>query len=233
MAYAGMVTSAVGGELQAWAAVLEKHAMFKEFQKEMARQQEYRDRGAKIFQGILGQNTPATAEATMKTGRATREKSYEDVGNVPLSVAPTTSAATTSPGARRDKATMQMRGQARARLGAYSDWQLKQTLDNIQNQEALQQLSSFAGGTAGVFPYKMYEAQHSLDTLAMTGAAISSLGGGAANYGQFSQQPDQQGPGGVQNWSTLPMNSKIDYQRMYNYYNDPYSRGYVAPGTYE
>ena len=231
MSYAGAAANVVGGEMQGWASVLDKQAMFKAYKEELARQQAYRDEGAKLFQGDLNQSRPSYAQSQLDLGRSQREQSYSDIGRIPLSS--TSSPTQTSTSAKRDKAFTQMRGQERATLGSYSDWALKQTLNNIQNQEALRQLSNFAAGTAGIFPLKMYKAQHEWDALAEAGAAISSIGGGAANYAQFAQAPQQTGPGGVQNWSSLPLNSQLMYSQGYNYYNNPYSQGYVAPGTFE
>jgi len=230
VSYAGAATNIIGGELQGWASVLEKRAMFDEFRKEQARQQGYRDQGAGLFQGFLQQASPANAQKLLTSGKAQREQSYQDLANVPLAPQTPTMQSTSAP---RDAAWADMRGQARAGLGAYGDWAFKETINNIQNQEALKQLSSFASGTAGVFPYKMYGAQHSQDDLAMIGAAISSIGGGAANFSQYNQSPQQTGPGGVQNFGSLPLNSQLSYNQGYNYYNNPYSPGYVPPGTFE
>lgn len=187
MSYAGAATNIIGGELQGWANVLAKQNMFDTYKRELAQQQQFRDQGAGLFQGFLGQAGPQAAATEMSQGRQAREKSYQDVAATPLSTfTPPTEQSTSS---ARDKAAVNMRGQERATLGAYSDWQLRQTLNDIQNREALKQLASFAGGQAGIFPLQMYKAQHSQDTLAQIGAAISSIGGGAANYAQFSQSP--------------------------------------------
>ena|SRR5437899_6291970 len=215
MSYVGAAANIVGGELQGWASVLEKKAMFDEFQKEQARQQGYRDQGANLFQGFLKTGGSDAASQYLQTGKAQREQSYRDVADIPL--APTSVPISQSSSPTRDKAAVAIRGQERAGLGAYGDWAFKENINNILNQESLKQLTNFAGGTAGVFPYKMYGAQHSLDDLAMIGAAISSIGGGAANYAQFAQSPQ-----GAQQPS-------ISNNQLYTPYNygttDPYTGG--------
>src|SRR5437899_7967906 len=187
MSYVGAAANIVGGELQGWASVLEKKAMFDEFQKEQARQQGYRDQGANLFQGFLKTGGSDAASQYLQTGKAQREQSYRDVADIPL--APTSVPISQSSSPTRDKAAVAIRGQERAGLGAYGDWAFKENINNILNQESLKQLTNFAGGTAGVFPYKMYGAQHSLEDLAMIGAAISSIGGRATNYAQFTKSP--------------------------------------------
>lgn len=188
MSYAGAAANIVGGEMQGWASVLDKQAMGKAFTAEQNRQQGYADQA----KGVMTQEVPlqgaGQAGMDLAQGAQDRQALYTSLGKIPL----TMSSGGPPQGARQaklDQAYSTMRGQTRARLGAYSDWALNEALRSIQTQESLRQVSNFAQGTASVFPYKMYEAQHSYDDLAMAGAAISSIGGGAADYAKYASAP--------------------------------------------
>jgi hypothetical protein len=211
MSYAGAAANIIGGELSGWANLLERNAMFDEYKQELARQAEYAKQGAGIVQGATQQAGSVEAGKEMAQGAGERRAAYKDVNATPLSVVPAPSSdggkapsgGDGGGGSARDQEWAQMRGAARATLGSYGDWQLRQTLNDIQNKESLNQVINFAGGTAGVYPYRAYQAQHSQDDLAMIGAAISSIGGGAANYSQFAQQPQ------AKTSQNIPWNSNI------------------------
>src|SRR5206468_2038209 len=72
-------------------------------------------------------------------------------------------------------------GMQRSKVGSVNDWQLDQMINRIRTQQDLDKISNFARGTSQIFPYRMYEAQHSMDELAFWGNLISSIGGGGGN----------------------------------------------------
>lgn len=78
-----------------------------------------------------------------------------------------------------------MVGGQRAALGGYQDWLQGQAINQLHTGQDIGQVGNFAAGTAQVFPYKMYQAQHSQDELAFWGSLIASIGGSAANYAQM------------------------------------------------
>lgn len=184
-----MGANIAGTELQGWAALLEKWAMQKQFQEEAARQAGYRTQAL----GAFGQGLPmagsAMAAPTMADAASAREAGYAKLGAIPLSVSDPKYATSRNPAA--DQAYAALIGGNRARLGAYGDWQFKQGLSAQETARQLNQISNFAGGTARVFPYLMYKAQHSQDAMAAIGQALSSLGGGGGGgIGQmYTQQP--------------------------------------------
>lgn len=186
MSYVGAAANIVGGELQGWASVLDKQAMFDAYKEELGRQQGYKSQAGAIADKAISQSGADEAQKDINASAGDRRQMYQDINNVPLGL---TTPNMTSSSAARDDAYLQMRGASRAMLGAYGDWALHQTLNDIQNKEALRQVVNFAGGEAGVYPYRAYQAQHSMDDLAMVGAAISSIGGGGANYAQYAQAP--------------------------------------------
>lgn len=201
MSYAGMGANIAGTELQGWAALLEKWAMQKAFQDEANKQAGYRTQAL----GTFGQGLPmagsAMAQPTMDAAAAQRRAGYQTIGAVPLSVSPsTTPSQSRNPGA--DAAYAALIGGNRARLGAYGDWRLAQDLSAMQTGRNLNQISSFAGGQARVFPYQMYKAQHSQDAMAAIGQALSSLGGGGGGGigQQYIQQPQAQYGSGLDQW---------------------------------
>lgn len=191
MSYLGAAANVIGGELQGWAAVLARQNMFDEFQRQQRQQQAFGDMGEGIFRESLGNYGAGAAERDLAQGKADRMKSYRDVEDTPLGFnAPGQKGFATDTGYGR------LLGSNRAGLGSYSDFALKQALASNNTQRLLNQLASSAGGSASIYPYYMYGAQHSMDDLAAIGAAISSIGGGAANYAQIYGQGPQQAPAG-------------------------------------
>ena len=217
----GIGTSVVGGELQGWAALLDKWAMQKAYQDEAARQQGFAQQGVGIFGGALGQSTPGAMQQGLQQGAQQRQQAYNDIGNVPLGSGFNPQS---SYKGGADTAYTNMLGGARAQQGAYSDWALQQSINNLRNQQALQQVESFAGGQArNVFPLQMYAAQHANDAMAAIGQAISGIGGAAANYAQlYGQQP-----GGQQAPTYYPVNvGGLGGPAMWSGYGN-----YPPPGT--
>lgn len=178
-----MGANVVGGVVQSIAASQAQKEMFKAFNQEIARQQKYQGQAIGQFDSNLLNLSAETAQQQMAQGQQQREQGYQDVYNRPLNVSEA------GPTASRDKAVYDSQAQARARVGAYSDWQLDQKINDIRNSQALNQISNFAKGTASVFPYRMYQAQHSWDELAAWGQLVSSVGGGQPWTG--SGQPPQ------------------------------------------
>lgn len=181
-------TNVVGGELQGWAALLDKWNMQKTYENEARQQAAFRDQAMQQFGRGVRQSTPARAEGYIGQGANLRQQEYSKLGQVPLgSGFSPMSGYKSSP----DDAYLSLVGGARANLGGYSDWAVQQAINNIRNQQALNQITSFAGGQAkNVFPLQMYKAQHSNDALAAIGQAIQSIGGAAGNYAQlYGQTP--------------------------------------------
>jgi hypothetical protein len=194
MSYAGMAASVVGGELQGWAAALARQEMYRQYLKEMIRQRGSWNEALGTFNESVKQGGAETAKEQMGAGQANREAQYERVGNVPLS---NTESQRSTSGQALDKARGELVGSARAKLGSYGDWDMEQTLRQVDTARKLNQVANFAGGNAQVFPYRMYDAQHSQDTMAMIGQAISALGGGSIDFSQFSKAPQSGGGGGI------------------------------------
>lgn len=187
----GSAANLVGGIMQSIAAAKAREAMGKAFDKEIQLQQGYRNKAFNEFQPGTEQRGVEVAREQIQQGSQRRQNFY-NANNNPLSVG-------ASNATSRDKAAFQMSGQLRGQLGGYSDWGLHQFINNLKTQNAINKISNFAGGDASVFPYKMYDAQHSMDELAAWGNLISSIGGGAQGWGQLfglGPQQAQQGGGG-------------------------------------
>ena len=158
--------------------------------REMERQQGYRNEALGAFQPGTTQRGAETAETQIQQGAQHRQGLYDTVGSAQFGTKPAATA--------RDQASYKLKGMARARLGGYSDWALDQMIANIRVQDQLNKISNFAGGTAQVFPYRMFDAQHSADDLAMVGGLISSIGGSAPAWGQmFGSAPKTGSAGGI------------------------------------
>ncbi len=185
-----MVTNIAGGEISGWAAVLARDEMFKKYKEEQRRQESFRTEGAGLFDQAVGHAGAEEAGRQLDKSAGERRATFDQVGQTPLGL-PNRTQQSFSPSA--DKAYLKLRGGQRAKLGSYGDWGLDQALNQAMSQERINRLSDKAGGVASLFPYRMYQAEHSQDLLAQIGAAISSIGGGAANYGQYAKGPDTSG----------------------------------------
>lgn len=193
----GSAANLVGGVMQMIAAAQARKAMEKAFRKEIDLQQGYKNQAFNAFQPYTQQRSVETANQQIAQGSQNRQDFYNKNNN-PLAVGKSN---VTS----RDLANYRLMGANRGQLGGYSDWGLHQFINNLRSQNDINKISNFAGGMAQVFPYKMYDAQHSGDELAMWGNLISSIGGGAQGWGQlFGQGPQQmnsygmrQGTGGM------------------------------------
>lgn len=224
MSYAGAATNIVGGEMQKWAALTERQAMFDEYKKEQARQAGYAQQAQGQFAGGLANAGASAAQTQLGQGAQDRSAAYQKIGQVPLAVSQP-SGQSNSP--QRDLANAALMGRNRAAMGSYSDWGQKQMLNNLNTSRAEDQTTNFAGGIASVFPYREYQAQHSQDFLAMMGQAISSIGGGAANYAQYAQAPQ----GGQQSANGYGAGGYYPYGQQYSGYSN--MNGYQdAYGTY-
>lgn len=178
--------------MQAAAAQAEQRNMFNEYKKELERQGAYQLQATQAFQPNIAASGSEAAQGDLASGAAQRQAAYGSLQNVPLSISGTGDES--SAYKALDAAAYGQRGQERAALGAYGDWQHQLGIGNQAVQRQLNQISNFAGGTAGVLPYRMYQAQHSMDELAFWGQMIQSLGGTAANYQQlFGGSPVQGG----------------------------------------
>lgn len=174
MSYAGAAAGVVGGFMQSVAATMESQAMFQAFQAELARQHGYNDQAYGAFLGSLPGQSAESANDQITQGQDQRMQSYGQLQATPL----VAGGSANSLGAN-DAAALNLSDASRSRVGGYGDWKVDQTISNIKTQDQLNKISNFAAGTASVFPYQMYAAQHSQDELDMWGKAISSIGGGS------------------------------------------------------
>ena len=207
---AGIGTAAqiVGTELQGWAALLEKWNMGDAYRKQIGEQQGFADQGRRIVEGRLDQGGVAAANKEMAQGQNLREGEYKQAESMPFSL----QGASPVPGAqnKRNQAYTDMLGAARARMGSYGDWLQQQWVKNQDTNRRLGQVSGEAAGSAGVFPLQMYKAQHSMDTLAAIGQAISSIGGSATNFGSLFGAPNQVSQGNLSGSFDFPDTATVN-----------------------
>lgn len=172
----------------------------------LEKQRYYADQGESLmFEGrssALAPWQPGAVQGSLADAAKARMSAYQGLSQVPMSFGPNLGTAQSEGQAL---GAAQAQGQQRANLAAYGDWLFGNAMKNLTSQRALNQLTSFAGGTASLLPYQMYEAQHSQDALAQVGALISSLG--------TSTQPTTQAP-----------------QAPANLVQQPGMQSYMAPG---
>lgn len=189
---AGAAANVVGGSMQAIAASMEQQAMFREFQNEINRQRGYQGQAWNIWQPAVANLGAEGAADAMGTGDLARLGLYGQVGNEALGQG----ASNNNEGFKRAQGALDLAGAARAKLGSYGDWMHGQGIAQERTGQDISKIGNFAQGTATVFPYRMYQAQHSMDELAFWGQMISSIGGGASNYASLFGGPQVGGSPG-------------------------------------
>ncbi len=170
----GAGASVVGGTMQMIAAAQAARAMQQAFEREQTKQSGFQNQALGAFQPEVQQRGVETAREQIAQGSQNRQNFYGQLASAPLALGSGPSA--------RDRAAYSLAGTARGNLGGYSDWALQQMIHGIRTQDVLNKISNFAGGEAKVFPYRMYDAQHSADQLAAIGNLISSIGGTAGSW---------------------------------------------------
>jgi hypothetical protein len=187
----GSYMQMAGSVLQSIAALSDAIQMREEFQKEAARQGDFRTQAL----GEVDNRTKIAGidqtQRDLATGAAGRKQAYSASNTTPLAFGAHNQGVAS---AGRDAAYADYLGGTRANLGAYNDWAMQNAIRNLNTQRKMGEIENFAGGTARVFPYKMYEAQHAFDDLTAIGQGLSSAGGsGFGGQGLVDQAP-QQGP---------------------------------------
>lgn len=180
MGYAGMAMGVAGQLMQLAAAVGANKAMGNTYQDQLTKQGAYRNQATRGLDSQIAGSTAEVAGKQMAQGATDRQAAYAKADSSPLSVPTSTS---TSSGDSRDQAYAASVGANRSKLGGYSDWALKQAIQNINAQRMLGQVENFAKGSAGVFPYQMYDAEHSQDTLKTGGQLLAGIGGSMGGMG--------------------------------------------------
>lgn len=206
---AGAAAQILGQILKGIAANQAKHAMEKAFKGELTRQRGYRNEAFGVFEGAVPKYGVETAREEMGRGQEHREGLYNQVGATDFTASQPSGFGATG----ADQANLAMAGQARGKLGSYSDWQLDQMIRSIRTQDELNKINNFASGTAGVFPYRMYDAQHSGDSLAFAGDLLSSIGGLASGMGGLNFGGG--GSGGVGGGSLEMLDAPSGYENMF------------------
>lgn len=183
-----MAANVAGGAIQAAAASRANRSMFNTFQDEINRQNMYGAQEWRDWSQALPLAGSEEANRQLDLGTQQRIAGYDAAQGSPLM------AAGHQPGLNTaaDSVRLGLENHARAKMGAYGDWTLNQQINKIKTQQALNYISQKAQGDAAVFPFQMYQAQHSMDELAALGAMISSIGGGSSPM-QSSQPPMQGG----------------------------------------
>ncbi len=215
----GAAANIAGGEIQGWAALFEQWAMKNAYDKQATAQRAFADQAGGVLDQRLSTAGAGPAGQQMGQAQQAREGMYRSVNATPLSMQ--SSPLGQQQNARNSAYTSLLGGQ-RAKLGSYGDWLQNQWMANQQTGRDLGQVENFAKGSASVFPINIYSAQHSMDNLAAIGQAISSIGGGAANYASLFNST----PGGQQSQYSLggnPATNPGNYNSMYGSQlsNDP------------
>jgi hypothetical protein len=201
----GIGLSELGSTLQNIATVQDKQAMARAYQDELARQGAYRGQALQTFGSYLPGFTAESAQRQIGDAATKRKALY-------AGAAPFAGPLPYQQGRPTDAAYNQLLGGLRANYGGYGDWQFNQQQQLLEQSRAINQILNFARGTANVFPYRMYDASHAGDTMALIGGGLSAASGPAtllAN-GYGSRLPVGQSTGPA-NLSPLTVGSPMNY----------------------
>ncbi len=168
----GAALSIAGSAAQSGASAHEAIDMAHAFQTEQTRQNRYRTQALGNMNNLTGSSGYGAYQQDSTAGAANRMNLYNQLANTKMSLTPTSGT-----GDARDVAAEQLAGSAQAKLGGYSDYNQAQNLRQLGNERQLGQIGDFAAGTASVFPYRMYEAQHGWDWLTALGQGLGAIGG--------------------------------------------------------
>lgn len=183
-----MATSAVGGIMQSIAASMENKAMQQAFNEEIAQQLGLSEQGyGQWMAGLPGQGR-AAADSAMDTGAANARMTYKGINDRPLLA----NSGDASMYASTDRAAIDQAGAASSRFSGMSDWQINKMINDIKTNDAINRINFRSQGLASLFPYKMYNAQHSQDELDFWGKTISSIGNSGAGAALSTSSPPTQ-----------------------------------------
>lgn len=178
----GMAAQAIGNELQGWATVMAQRAMERQYRDALNRGNASALQALKVVgTGINAQSQPGF-DAWRQQGADSRIGAFNRLAGVQLGTQPVGQGSL-----QREAALSSLLAGTRANLLGYGDAAFQRSLQDMETQRKLARIIDAARGQSSVDPYRMYKAQHSMDKLRMAGESISSLGGGAANYGQYLQ----------------------------------------------
>lgn len=199
MSYIGAAANVVGGAMQAIAASMENAAMQQAFNQEMRQQLGLSSQAYGQWMAGLPGQSEASAENSINAGAKKAQTLYGGINSTPLLA----NGGDTSPYASTDRAAIQQSGVASSKLSGLSDWGINKMINDIKTNDAINRINFRSQGLASLFPYKMYNAQHSQDELNFWGKAISSIGGGGAPLNTDSPPPSMAEMKGASNPTLL------------------------------
>lgn len=171
----------LGAVMQMVAAKKAEAEMAQTFQKEQDLQNRYQVQAFGNHQQLVPTQGVETARQDLAAGKERRVGEYNRLNENRLGGGPANA---------RDQQAFALSGNARANLGSYSDWQLNNAIRRIRSADRLNRIVFNASEDAGVFPYRMFDAQHSADDLAALGQLAASAGGATTAFGSlYGAQP--------------------------------------------
>lgn len=169
--YIGLGLSALGTGAQMASRAQEKGAMEDAVKAQMAKQKQYQQEAASVYQKNLQRQGEAPATANVQKGANQALQRYQQVQNVPLSLGAVNAPKITT---QADKgvttARQGMSNEQQAALQGYGDWLQGLQLGNVEAGRGLGLVGNMAQGWANLLPSQLQDAQQSY-------AGLESLGG--------------------------------------------------------
>jgi hypothetical protein len=143
------------------------------YAQQLTTQQGHKQEGAQLFNQTLNKSNLAAAGGAIQEGTGQRLADYNSP--VTLSGARVEAPGGASTTSKQNQITVEQQKQARAKLGGYGDWLFNNAIMQGRSQQGMNQVSSFAGGDARLFPLMLQDAGRKGDNLSGLGALLSAV----------------------------------------------------------
>lgn len=176
MGYYGIALQAAGAIIQAVAAQKASENMEKELRRKRESSAAVAKRAMDSWKELVSGSGYAQSQLDLERNAAERVAVNDSMAGMSFQ------GGETPIGDRRDAQVARQRGTMVARVNAYDDTMLDKAIRELRAQEKLTKIENFETGSLQVYPYQIYDAQHSADKMAKAGKMVSSAGKMMSSY---------------------------------------------------
>lgn len=169
-----LAATAAGTGLQMDANRRAGQAMNDRTADELRRQRRYQQESDPVFHRSLAESSPAATQRQMDEGAAARLAAMQAVSAVPQTFSPLETPSESQ--VAGTNAQLMQQALARAKVGGYSDWDLRQWIKDLKARQELATISQFANRSNEVLPYELQDAARSSSTESALGGLLSQAG---------------------------------------------------------
>lgn len=175
LALISLAAAAAGTGMQMHAGAQEKDAQEKAVRDEMLRQSGYQRKSTQEYQDSVMKGSPDAVKKNMATDVAARDAELNKATAAPLGGSSALPASSETQKAGQ-VAQGEQSAQARAKMGAYSDYDLEQWIKNLRATQKISTLADFAHQSQAILPFALQDAARSHEGERSAGQLVSALG---------------------------------------------------------